>query len=206
MQGEKKRQCRELMIDIETMGNGIQAPIIQIGAVYFSMKTGELGDEYLINIDLADAIRNGAVPDGDTIYWWLSQSEDARKGLVDNKIAFMKEDQGLQDFNQFWARAKRVWSHATFDFVILMNSMRRRGIQPTVNYRKARDIRTLTGLANMSREEIDTQKVERVGTNHNGLDDAIYQVKYCTVAYNNLMKSGYQDGYNDAERTYGNNN
>ena len=87
-----------------------------------------------------------------------------------------------------------------------MEFIRRRGIQPTVNYRKARDIRTLTGLANMSREEIDTQKVERVGTNHNGLDDAIYQVKYCTVAYNNLMKSGYQDGYNDAERTYGNNN
>jgi len=188
MRGEKKRKCRELMVDIETMGTNKHAPIIQIGAVYFSMKTGDLGDEYLINLDLEDAINHGAKPDGRTIYWWLSQSKNARDGLHKGETAFMKEDQGLQDFNQFWARATRVWSHATFDFVMLMEAMHRRGIQPTVHYRKARDIRTLTGLADMTREEIETQQVERAGTHHNGLDDAIYQVAYCTNAYNKIKK------------------
>jgi len=204
MQGEKKRQCRELMVDIETLSTDVNGAIAQIGAVYFSMKTGELGDEYLINIDLDDAIKHGATVDGRTLYWWMAQSEDARKGLTDPKP--LKELIALKEFNRFWSRATRVWSHATFDFVILMNAMRRRNIVPQVHYRKARDIRTLTGLAGMTREEVETTKVERAGTHHNGLDDSLYQVQYCTVAYNKLMKSGYQDGYNDAERTYGNNN
>ncbi len=171
---------RELMVDIETMGTNINAPIVQIGACYFSMKTGEIGDEYIINIDLDDSIKHGATPDGRTIYWWLSQTEEARGSiLTEYDPVCMKEDQGLADFNQFWSRAKRVWSHATFDFVMLMHAMRRRDIQPTVHYRKARDIRTLTGLAGMTKEQIDTFQVDRVGVHHNGLDDAIYQVAYC---------------------------
>ncbi|RLD06501.1 MAG: exonuclease [Chloroflexota bacterium] len=176
----------ELMVDIETMGTSKNGPIIQIGAVYFSMKTGEYGNEYLINLDLEDAIKHGAKPDGSTIYWWMAQSKAARDGLTTNDIPFMKEDQGLQDFNQYWAKAKRVWSHATFDFCMLMESMRRRDIQPTSHYRKARDIRTLTGLADMSREEIETTRTERAGTHHNGLDDAIYQVAYCHAAYQKI--------------------
>lgn len=182
----KKRAARELMVDIETMGININAPIIQIGAVYFSLATGETGDEFLVNIDLEDSIKHGATPDGRTIYWWLFQSKEARDMLRDDVIPMMYEDMGLQEFNQFAARATRVWSHATFDFVMLMNSMRRRDIQPTIHYRKARDIRTLTSLADMTREEIEMTRTERVGVHHNGLDDAIYQVAYCSAAYNKL--------------------
>lgn len=181
MKGEKKRAMRELMVDIETMGTNINCPIIQIGAVYFSMATGETGDEYLINIDLEDAIKWGAQPDGRTVYWWMAQSKEAREGLLEPKPTY--EDQALTDFNNFWSRAKRVWSHATFDFVRLIEAMRRRDIQPTVHYRKARDIRTLTGLAGMTREQIDTYQVERLGVHHNGLDDAKYQVAYCHECY-----------------------
>ena len=184
---KKRRSMRELMVDIETMGNNVNSPIVQIGAVYFSLETGETGDEYLINLDLDDAIRNGATPDGRTIYWWLSQSKEARQSIVDNPdCETMFEDQGLRDFNEFWSRAKRVWSHATFDFVILMNAMRRREINPTVHYRKARDIRTLTSLADMTKAEIDNFQVEREGVHHNGLDDAIYQVAYCHAAYKRI--------------------
>jgi hypothetical protein len=189
MKIKENKAMRELMVDIETMGTNVNAPIIQIGAVYFSIETGETGDEFLININLEDSMEWGAKPDGMTIYWWLSQSKEARDALHHNiEIPFMYEEQGLQEFNQFAARAESVWSHATFDFVMLINAMRRRNIHPTVNYRKARDIRTLTGLAGMTREEIDTTKVEREGTHHNGLDDAIYQVAYCSAAYNKLMK------------------
>lgn len=195
---------RELMVDIETMGTNINAPIVQIGAVYFSMKTGELGDEYLININLEDSIKHGATPDGRTIYWWMSQGKEARESVMSAnafiETPFMYEEQGLADFNEFWARAKRVWSHATFDFVRLIHSMERREIQPTVHFRKARDIRTLTGLAGITREQVENQKVEREGVYHNGLDDAIYQVAYCHVAYTNLMKAGYNDGFADGSQ------
>lgn len=184
---------RELMVDIETMGTNKDAPIIQIGAVYFSMKTGETGDEYLINIDLADAIKWGAKPDGRTIEWWMHQSKEARDGLLDPKPEY--EERALADFNNFWSRAKRVWSHATFDFVMLIEAMRRRDINPLCHYRKARDIRTLTGLVGMTREQIDTFQVDRAGVHHNGLDDALHQVSYCCEAYNQLK--GESDGTQD---------
>jgi exodeoxyribonuclease VIII len=177
MGGERKRAMRELMVDIETMGTGKDAPIIQIGAVYFSMETGKTGDEFLINIDLEDSMKNGVVPDARTIYWWAGQSSEAGRMLQDP--APVNEFKGLQEFNQFAARATRVWSHATFDFVMLMTAMQRMDIKPMIHYRKARDIRTLTGLAGMTRDQINMFKVDRPGVHHNGLDDAIYQVAYC---------------------------
>jgi hypothetical protein len=171
------------MVDIETMGTNKDAPITQIGAVYFSMKTGKTGDEFIINLDLEDSIAHGAKPDGRTIEWWLHQSEGARDSILGvgdyDWINNVKEDTGLEMFNNFAARAKRVWSHATFDFVMIMEAMKRRGIRPQIHYRKARDIRTLTGLAGMTREQIDMFKVDRPGVHHNGLDDAVYQVAYC---------------------------
>jgi hypothetical protein len=186
MDGDSKRKFRELMVDIETMGRSYNASITQIGACYFSMKTGEIGDTYLINLDLDDSIKNGAKVDGSTIYWWLNQSDDARRSLFSEDTPLFKEDAGLCDFNKFWARATRVWSHATFDFVIIMESMKRLGITPTVHYKKARDIRTLTGLSGML--EIEKKNYIREGVHHNGLDDAIYQVKYCSEVYKALSK------------------
>lgn len=187
MKGEKKRSMRELMVDIETLGTNINAPIIQIGAVYFSLATGKTGDEFIVNLDLEDAIRHGATPDGRTIEWWLIQSKEARDSILSRNdfdwINHVKEDTGLGLYNNFSARAKRVWSHATFDFVRLMHSMDRRDIQPQTHYRKARDIRTLTSLAGMTREQIELFQVDRAGVHHNGLDDAIYQVAYCHECY-----------------------
>jgi len=173
---------KDLMVDLETMGNKANAPITQIGAVYFDIKTGDTRDPYIVNIDLADSMKHGAVPSGDTIMWWLSQSDEARKGLTDGDIQYMKEETALRDFNRFAKGAKTIWSHATFDFVILMTSMERRNIKPTFHYRVARDIRTLTSLLDKEQREEGL----RVGTHHNALDDAMHQIKYCCVAYKKL--------------------
>jgi hypothetical protein len=168
------------MVDIETMGTNVNAPIVQIGAVYFSLETGDTGDEFFININLEDSLMHQATCDGQSIYWWLTQDKEARDGLQDLATPFLPEKEGLSKFNQFWAGARKVWSHATFDFVRLIHSMRRRDIQPTVHYRKAMDIRTLTFLSG------PTAGSEREGILHNALDDALYQVKYCHEAYKNL--------------------
>lgn len=176
---------KELMVDLETFGNSVDAPIVQIGAAYFSMETGEVGDTFMANV--AGAIENGAVADESTIRWWLAQSKEARESLTDKDVPMLKEVTALREFNWFAKKATRVWSHATFDFVILQSAMRRRGIKPKFHYRTARDIRTLTGLINIK----EVKKVEREGTHHNALDDALYQIKYCHVAYKTLK--GEQD-------------
>ncbi|EGU4505611.1 3'-5' exoribonuclease, partial [Salmonella enterica] len=70
-----------LMTDLETMGKKSNAPIVSIGGVFFEPQTGELGPEFCRVINLESAMGQGAVPDGDTIIWWLRQSPEARAAI-----------------------------------------------------------------------------------------------------------------------------
>ncbi len=63
-----------LMIDLETMGKNKDAPIVSIGAVFFTPETGDIGQEFYTVVSLESAMEQGATPDGDTILWWLKQS------------------------------------------------------------------------------------------------------------------------------------
>lgn len=67
-----------LMIDLETMGNKPSAPIVSIGAVIFDPSTGEFGPDFYRVVSLKSSVDGGAVPDADTIMWWMQQSEEAR--------------------------------------------------------------------------------------------------------------------------------
>lgn len=171
----------DVMIDFETLGNGKNAAICQIGACFFNRRTGEIGATFKMNIDARSSVESGADLDADTIYWWLSQSPEAIKSItvgspLENIMLAMNA------LNVFLAGAKQIWSHATFDFVILQETMKRLKIKPTFKYNAARDIRTLMDLADIPKE----QWPKREGTHHDGLDDAIYQVSYCVMALQKL--------------------
>ena len=83
----------------------------------------------------------------------------------------------------FSKKAKCVWSHATFDFVIMANLYTKMGQKLPVHYSATRDIRTLVDLADCQKED-DTYAENA----HNALSDAIYQVGYCVKALNKLAK------------------
>jgi exodeoxyribonuclease VIII len=165
---------QDLMVDIECMGKVPDAVIVQIGACYFDRYTGEVGKTFSGNISL---LNTSGQFDGSTVLWWLEQS---KKG---NALSFLNntetEEYVLSTFRYFANDAKRIWSHATFDFVLLQNALRRLSI-PLLPYRSARDIRTLVDLAgntNIRRTE---------GKSHDGLEDCLYQVKYCVECFNKL--------------------
>jgi hypothetical protein len=169
---------KDVMVDIETLGNGKNGLICQIGACYFDRETGEIGRKYKVNIDPKDAERYGCELDASTVMWWLSQSEQARKSiLADPKVSLVE---GLMGFHEFIKGCKTIWSHATFDFVMINESCRRMNLPP-LPFRKARDIRTLVDLG-----KVTIKKVQRGGTHHDALDDAIYQVKYCVECFNSI--------------------
>lgn len=173
---------KDVMIDIETLGNTKNSVICQIGACYFDRYTGEIGEKFKVNIDARSVIKSGATMDADTIYWWLNQSEEARQSiLADPKIDIIS---ALNSLNTFLINAKYIWSHATFDFVAITETYKRLDIRPVFSYRSARDIRTLIDLAKIKIDEGN----KRDGTHHDGLDDAIYQVKYCVKAFNQLNR------------------
>lgn len=172
---------KDVMIDIETLGNGKHAALIQVGACYFNRATGEIGETFKVNIDARSAVDSGAELDADTVYWWLSQSKEAISAVTaEPQMAIVP---AMNQLNDFLEKAKAVWSHATFDFVIVTETLKRLKIKPKFHYRTCRDIGTLVDLAN-----IDTKdpNLVRGGIHHDGLDDCIFQVRYCVMAFNKL--------------------
>lgn len=170
----------DVMIDFETLGNGTNKCVCQVGAVYFDKITGELGKELKLNIDASSHESFGGKIDAKTVYWWLQQSDQARAsitapGKVDIMTAFI-------ELNSFLSDAKRIWSHATFDFVTLMETMKQLNIKPSFGYKIGLDLRTLVYLAGT---KADSGFV-RDGVHHDGLEDAKFQVKYAVAALNRI--------------------
>lgn len=172
---------KDVMIDLETWGNGTDALVVQIGAVYFDRETGQLGNEFKINIDAEDAVKSGARIEPATVYWWLRQEAAAQDSIITGQL--YNEKYAFVKLNEFLEHAECIWSHATFDFPIVMASLKRLHIKPLFSFRSARDIRTLLDLAKFS-----FYTVPRDGVHHDGLDDAKHQVKYCVMAMKKLEK------------------
>ena len=169
----------DVMIDIETFGNGNRACIVQVGGCYFDRYTGEIGETFKMNIDATSSVKAGCEIDADTIYWWLGRSEEAIRSITETPRIDVSG--AMVAFNHFLKDAGNVWSHATFDFVIVTNTFKLLGIKPSFHYRAARDIRTLVNLAGT-----DTYKIKREGTHHDALADCLHQVNYCVEAFNRL--------------------
>lgn len=170
---------KDVMVDIETLGNGKNACVVQIGACYFDRLTGEIGETFKVNIDARSAVKEGAELDADTVYWWLRQSPEAIASITAEPLNEIRK--AFFALNLFLQDAKYIWSHATFDFVILTETYKRLDIKPTFRYNAARDIRTLVDLA-----KISTVATPREGLHHDGLADALHQVKYCVLAFQKL--------------------
>lgn len=56
----------DVMLDLETMGNGPRAAIVAIGAVEFDPKTRTVGDRFYQTVDLATAVKMGGEIDAST--------------------------------------------------------------------------------------------------------------------------------------------
>lgn len=166
------------MIDLETMGKTYNAPIIQFGGVYFDRYTGELGEEMEHNLDLEDTVRLGTEMDANTVKWWMQQSTAARDAVMGEPIT--QAHLAMVMISQFLKKSRNIWSHATFDWVILSNHFKKCHVDP-IHYRKAKDIRTLTDLA-----DLDHRETKGDGVLHNALDDCKRQIEYCVKCFNIL--------------------
>lgn len=175
---------KDVMLDIESLGNGKNATIVQVAAVFFDRATGKLGKSFKVNIDARSAVQSGAELDADTVYWWLSQSREAINSITEQPLFDIRL--AMNDLNDFLESAVAIWSHATFDFVIITETFKRLGIKTKFHYRTCRDIRTLVDLANINTK--DYQPTFE-GVQHDALYDCIHQIKYCVVAFQKLKSS-----------------
>lgn len=168
------------MIDIETMGTGEKAAMIQLAGCYFDRNTGELGKKFCENINLQDCLDNGFTKDPSTEKWWSEQNQDILNDILSNN---RKVEDVIKDFSLFMKGADCIWSHATFDFPIVQTYLKHFKAR-YMPYKGARDIRTLVDLSG-----IDLNDYNWKAKTHNALDDCKFQVKYCVDALK-LLKKG----------------
>lgn len=154
-----------VMIDIETLGLKLKAPIISIAAYMFDTLEDDLGglDEsrlYYNTISLNSNKDSYRHVDEDALRFWMKAPEDARLAWADtppDNMSFV-----LRDLSRFLADKSvdpeklTVWSHANFDVPILMSAYEDMGWDVPWFYRAPRDIRTIIEAAygrNLDMEE-----------------------------------------------------
>ncbi|MEB7713610.1 3'-5' exoribonuclease [Kluyvera cryocrescens] len=179
-----------LMIDLETMGTKPNAPVIAIGAVFFDPHSGELGPEYYTAVNLASAMEQGAVPDGNTIIWWLKQSPEARSAIcVDDALPIAAALSELSHFINRNTDPKflKVWGNgATFDNAILRSAYERAGHPCPWQFWNDSDVRSIVMLGRQLGFD-PKREMPFDGVAHNALADARHQAKYVTAIWQKLI-------------------
>lgn len=164
---------KNIMVDLETLGNNSQSVILSIGAVEFD-ETG-LGSTFYVAVDPQSCVDAGLKMDVSTIMWWMQQSDEARAAFNRSKTNLK---QALLDFSVYVHNCAgtdaEVWGNgATFDNVILDNAYRAMGYAKPWQFWNDRCYRTLKNLY---------PQVPYVKPNvaHNALEDAIAQARHAS--------------------------
>jgi len=160
------------MLDLETAGTGPNAAILTIGMFAFDPYSRpeyhESGWHFVVPFNM----NKGRNVDLATIKWWMEQSDEARKASwldIRDMGAVGPMVDWLNEVDTIWA------NDPDFDCVILRDFLEQHGVQWRW-YRKHRSIRTL-------KELYDIPFIEPVGTQHNALDDCIYQAEIVRAVY-----------------------
>jgi exodeoxyribonuclease VIII len=171
-----------VMLDLETLGSGPNAAIIAIGAVRFDPDLQCIGETFYRVIDLESATQAGGQIDASTALWWLKQTDAARAAISQPGVPIAE---ALNDFAG-WLNASKdgplIWGNgAAFDNVILASAYKRLHNKNPWPHWNDRCYRTLKNL----RPEI---KLERIGTDHHALDDAMNQARHAITILNAIKK------------------
>lgn len=159
----------DVMIDLETMGNGPNAAIVAIGAVEFDPTTRSLGRLFYQVADLETSVRGGGEIDASTVMWWLRQSDEARNGICGEGQPLQQVLVAFGTWLAGLAEDVKVWGNgAAFDNVILAQAYRRADLTAPWPHWNDRCYRTMKAM----RPDV---KMERVGVHHNALSDAASQ-------------------------------
>lgn len=156
---------REVMVDLETLGTRVGAPVVAIGAVDSD------GREFYAQATLVSQDKMDP-PDLDTLRWWFEQSPDAVARTFHGATRELK--QVLRDFATWLAGSeRRLWGNsAAFDLGLLGEAYRRHGFKPPWSHRDEACYRTLKSL----RRDVMPPSFE--GLPHYALDDARHQMRH----------------------------
>lgn len=172
----------DAMVDLETLGTHPYAPILSIGACAFTMDESPIDDLFYQAVDLESCIDLGMRPSGPTIMWWMQQADEARIRAF-NDPAAVKLPIALDAFTDWLnSRPLSVWGNsARFDCGLLEAAYKVCNKELPWSWWKEGCYRTIKNLPGAKRIPL-----ERFGTHHNALDDAISQAVHLRKLYRAL--------------------
>lgn len=173
-----------IMLDIETLGTFMNAPVVTIGACYFDPMTGEIGEQFYERIDIASAMEFGKA-DPETLRWWLKQDSAAQAELAKPGRPAAEVLNALATFYR-QSNDGKVWGNGpTFD-VTMMDYQYNRVLKQKAPWPfwNVRDVRTVVQLAEGLVKKPAAFTKDKVA--HNALDDCIFQVGYVSKMWRAL--------------------
>ncbi len=179
---------KHLVVDIETMGGPPKGALISIGACYFDIRTGTIGAQFSVNIDLRSSVMRGMETDDRTIEWWHQPSN--AEALELTKIDVVSLPEALMQFMNWIAENRKqpmMWGNgSSFDNVILDEAFKICDLPFPSHYRQWRDMRTWTqelGKDLLGLNKKDFSHLEEDWQAHVALDDAIRQARIISEIY-----------------------
>lgn len=184
MKNEEAAFCpRHVMLDIETLGITPGCAIVSIGACAFDIANG-VKERFYQTIRPDPRFRI----DGSTVYWWMAQSEEARK--VFDMGTSVDITTALHRFNEWCSGLQPdplyIWCHgATFDAPILSKAYEivteghNTDMRAPFSFYNIRDTRTIYHLSGIYPDRTK-------GVHHNALDDAVAQAEAVIESYMKL--------------------
>lgn len=161
-----------IMLDLETMGTGPNAVVVQIGAVAFNSLTGRRysAGAFEIDVDLDSSASAGGVVTEATVNWWEEQGGFKPTGdTVTLAVALL----GLSKWSGEYPSASRVWAQGpSFDVAIIDGFVQRVGTSEPWKYNAARDTRTVYDLA----KQRGWTKPPGVEPTHRAVEDCDVQI------------------------------
>lgn len=205
----------ELMMDVESLGTAMGAPVVTIGATLFdpySCDSGEalMARSMLVRIDLSDAIKYADGVDGGTLRWWFEQQDEAIKALVGNDAVSVQEaltklsrfcnERGAFVDNEFFdglsslPKACQFWAKdPDFDMRLMQHYYDHPGLEGKMPWKfwECCSVRTVQRLAWPNPDDRPTFDVP--GVAHDARWDAVTQALTVQAAMYRLNLSKDQD-------------
>lgn len=168
----------DIMCDLETLDNTPTSVILSLGAVKMDLKNCVLGEELSLQLSLAGQTDMGLTIGGETVQWWMRQSNEARNAVAGTGGYSLSD--ALARFSFFARENPVIWGNgATFDNMILRNAYRAVGREYPAKFYNDLCFRTMkTVFKSVPAPPKDPAK------RHNALEDAKNQALHlCAIMY-----------------------
>lgn len=174
---ENENNKMNVMIDLETLGTGVDTMILTLAAVEFNLTTEHTSSFYFkVDIDSYKSYGNRFSLDAATLTWWMTEAP-AEARLEAFSGSRMSLETIMNNFIQWFSTRKqaKVWSHgSSFDISILSHTLSVLKMEIPWSFWNIRDTRTIYDVANINfKSVIGPQKFPV----HHALGDCYRQIE-----------------------------